>query len=342
MFRHVEQSKGETTMSKENTTNNIATTVINGLKANFQLASGVVEETEFTLPYQFTSDCDDRLANRAATLAYDLHIQYGKVVSGYFSALPVIAKIISDEPWKALKGCKGVNAFVESITGASKSTVSEMIKVAKCFYTSNGAVIEGWDLLTYSEMIAFSKYDEDIRTSARDKIMELGERRSRKAVKELLENERLALLEEKNKEEYEEQSRQIEESKNAETETREYSNPEEELKAENKELSSAVENGEFENVVEVVELLNTTQTVISDALLHISLDNKASKTILLGQVNELSKMLANISSYKSLLEYITAGTDYQKSVAKQISDKLGVNYNNEYVQEYVDTDSVQE
>lgn len=99
-------------------------------------ADGTVVESTFTFPVAFKKDVDERVKNHILTTSYKLAKDFDDVVRGYFSLLPNVAEMIKTKMWKECDNVKGANQFLIMVTGCSKATASELIKVATRFYTS--------------------------------------------------------------------------------------------------------------------------------------------------------------------------------------------------------------
>lgn len=99
-------------------------------------ADGTVVESTFTFPVAFKKDIDERVRNHILTTSYKLAKDFDDVVRGYFSLLPNVSEMLKNKMWKECDNVKGANQFLIMVTGCSKATASELIKVAGRFYSS--------------------------------------------------------------------------------------------------------------------------------------------------------------------------------------------------------------
>ena len=100
---------------------------------------------------------------------------YNGVTKGYFTMVSKLAVIIGNGYYKEITGIKTPNEFMTKIIGVSKSHASEMIKVARAFYTSLGNLKnEALGLFSYSELVLLADKDESIIQDVIDRITELG------------------------------------------------------------------------------------------------------------------------------------------------------------------------
>lgn len=104
-------------------------------KLEVMAIDGTMEERNYVLP-TFKAEVDKEIQTYNITVCAGLIQSFETVNRGYTTALPFISKMIKAEMWKNFEGIKGINALVENLTGCSKATASEMIKVATKFYTS--------------------------------------------------------------------------------------------------------------------------------------------------------------------------------------------------------------
>lgn len=266
-------------------------TRINNATTNMPLANGSEYELSFELPFSFKSGVDARVQSRVATLSFDLCQKFNKVAKGYISMLPVISNMIAEESWKELEGCKGLNQLIIAVTGCSKATASELVKVSKTFYT-NGKLIEGWSQFSYSELIklADSKIDDDTREAIRTRVLALGDKHTRAELLEIMKDEQAKALEAKNSEEYGEDAVDPN-SDNEQTEEGSAVELENEPKEHSEEFVN--EHSDFENVTDYVKRTNAGMLFLVAKLKGLY---NASKDI------SKTKVLENLSDFISQFE----------------------------------------
>lgn len=268
----------------------MANTLVNGAKNIFTLANGDECVENFELAYRFKAGTDARIQSRVATLAYDIMTKFNGVSRGYLSMLPAVSNILAEESWKELDGCKGANQLIISITGCSKATASELIKVAKCFYAS-GELVEGWGNFSYSELILLAdpKLDES-REGIRERIIALGSH-TRNELKEIIKEERAKALEAKNAEEYGDDAQNVEsEEKEAESSAVELE-PEVETPTQ---TGDADDDGDWDNVGDTFKRIDAYMVTIQATLKKLALDKSTSKVNL---QEELLNMASQVEEF---------------------------------------------
>lgn len=272
-------------MSRKQTQVVKGSTAVNA-KVNLALANGTTEEIDYTLPYAFKSGTDSRVVSRVCTLAMQMYKEYEAISTGYFKLVPLISNVLSEESWKELEGCRGINQFVESVTGCSKSSASEMIKVAKAFYTS-GKLDNGFELFSYTELVKLAGCEEEVREAVRDRIAALGGKaHTRKEMLEILKDEQAKALEAKNNEQFGDETANAEEGSESEQENAaDAPKVETEQEGEPLEDDTVEEMSEWDNVSDTIEFMNfTTLFMISktrEIALNANMTKADSKTALL-------------------------------------------------------------
>ena len=120
---------------------------------------------EFALDLQLVYKADTKQSVASATtMAIGEMLQaFNGVQKGYFTMLSRLAVIIGNNYHKNIVGIKSPQELLTKVVGTSRSTASEMVKVAKTFYTNLGNLKnEELGLFTYSELIKLSNCDESL------------------------------------------------------------------------------------------------------------------------------------------------------------------------------------
>lgn len=250
------------------------TTLVRNANSTFRLANGTDETIDFEIPFAFKDGTDKREVSRVCTLAYDISTKFNQITKGYFELVPIISNVIAEESWKALEGCKSLNSFIMSITGASKSQCSEMVKVAKTFYVSGVLSDPDYGLFSYTELVALSNVDEDVRENVLERIRLVGEKHTRKDVLEALKEERLKALEEKNNTEYGEDVKADSEDESSADSEDESSAAE--LETDSEPLAGDVveEKSEWSNVTDTINIMDVAIRLSASLIKGIIYDKK--------------------------------------------------------------------
>lgn len=162
---------------------------VNGKEEKFDLSEILVAR----------ADVQQDELNHASELALSIANSYSQIVKGYSSLCPFVAQAISAKIHTQFVGIKSMNQLVMAVTGCSKATASEIVKVSSTFYTEQGKLIKGYEMFTYSELIALTGVSESIREDVRLQIADLN-CHTRKDVKNAIEKinkQRQAEIEEK-------------------------------------------------------------------------------------------------------------------------------------------------
>ena len=154
----IEQNTSSTV--EQNTSSAISSTVENNTLMSTQ-ANG--EEFALDLQLVYKADTKQSVAS-ATTMAVGEMLQaFNGVQKGYFTMLSRLAVIIGNNYHKNIVGIKSPQELLTKVVGTSRSTASEMVKVAKTFYTNLGNLKnEELGLFTYSELIKLSNCDESL------------------------------------------------------------------------------------------------------------------------------------------------------------------------------------
>lgn len=159
-----ETENNATTMPiKQNTSSSVATNTSSTVEQ--QLLSTQANGEEFALDLQLVYKADTKQSVASATtMAIGEMLQaFNGVQKGYFTMLSRLAVIIGNNYHKNIVGIKSPQELLTKVVGTSRSTASEMVKVAKTFYTNLGNLKnEELGLFTYSELIKLSNCDESL------------------------------------------------------------------------------------------------------------------------------------------------------------------------------------
>jgi len=132
---------------------------ISNMQTNVATVGG--GEIQVTPELTFKADVSAAVQTAVSMQALQLIQGFQDIAKGYFKVLPTVAGILASECWKQLEGVKSVNSFITELTGCSKATASELVKVAGRFYTSDGEPLKWVEVFTYSELIQLASMDED-------------------------------------------------------------------------------------------------------------------------------------------------------------------------------------
>lgn len=169
------------------------------MEATIISVSGKEEKFDLSEILVARADVKQDELNHASELALSIANAYSQIVKGYSSLCPFVAQAISAKIHTQFVGIKSMNQLVMAVTGCSKATASEIVKVSSTFYTEQGKLIKGYEMFTYSELIALSGVSESVREDVRLQIAELN-CHTRKDVKNAIEKinkQRQAEIEEK-------------------------------------------------------------------------------------------------------------------------------------------------
>lgn len=159
-----ETENNTTTMPiEQNTSSSVATNTSSTVEQ--QLLSTQANGEEFALDLQLVYKADTKQSVASATtMAIGEMLQaFNGVQKGYFTMLSRLAVIIGNNYHKNIVGIKSPQELLTKVVGTSRSTASEMVKVAKTFYTNLGNLKnEELGLFTYSELIKLSNCDESL------------------------------------------------------------------------------------------------------------------------------------------------------------------------------------
>lgn len=159
-----ETENNATTMPIEQNTSSSVVTNTNSTVEQYLLSTQANGE-EFALDLQLVYKADTKQSVASATtMAIGEMLQaFNGVQKGYFTMLSRLAVIIGNNYHKNIVGIKSPQELLTKVVGTSRSTASEMVKVAKTFYTNLGNLKnEELGLFTYSELIKLSNCDESL------------------------------------------------------------------------------------------------------------------------------------------------------------------------------------
>lgn len=159
------RKENATTMPiEDNTSSSVATNDSSTVEQNTLLATQANGE-EFTLDLQLVYKAETKQSVAIATTSAlgEMIQAFNGVSKGYFTMLSKLAVIIGNNYHKNIVGIKSPQELLTKVVGTSRSTASEMVKVAKSFYTNLGNLKNPeLGLFTYSELIKLSNCDESL------------------------------------------------------------------------------------------------------------------------------------------------------------------------------------
>lgn len=156
----VTENNATTMPIEQNTSSTISSTVENNPLMSTQ-ANG--EEFALDLQLVYKADTKQSVASATTIAVGEMLQSFNGVQKGYFTMLSRLAVIIGNNYHKNIVGIKSSQELLTKVIGTSRSTASEMVKVAKTFYTNLGNLKnEELGLFTYSELIKLSNCDESL------------------------------------------------------------------------------------------------------------------------------------------------------------------------------------
>lgn len=159
-----ETENNATTMPiEQNTSSSVETNTNSTVEQKLLSTQANGEEFALDLQLVYKADTKQSVAS-ATTMAIGEMLQaFNGVQKGYFTMLSRLAVIIGNNYHKNIVGIKSPQELLTKVVGTSRSTASEMVKVAKTFYTNLGNLKnEELGLFTYSELIKLSNCDESL------------------------------------------------------------------------------------------------------------------------------------------------------------------------------------
>ena len=157
----------------EQLTNNVTTNEV--LSENSQTTAGLVLANGEILPVvgtiDFKADVEQTVINKVVDLTANLIGAYTNVSKGYFNMVSQVAILEGNGYFKKVKGIKSTSEFLQKFVGCSQSTSSELVKVAKTYYTTTGKMKDSeFSVFSYSELVKLAKHPEEVRELVKDRI----------------------------------------------------------------------------------------------------------------------------------------------------------------------------
>lgn len=159
--------------------NNEANATTNEVSAeNSQTEAGLVLANGEILPVvgtiDFKADVEQTVIHKVVDLTANLIGAYTNVSKGYFNMVSQVAILEGNGYFKKVKGVKSSSEFLQKFVGCSQSTSSELVKVAKTYYTTTGKMKDSeFGVFSYSELVKLAKHPEEVRNLVKDRVKEL-------------------------------------------------------------------------------------------------------------------------------------------------------------------------
>ena len=159
-------STGRTVRKKE---------VFNMSNANINeivLANGTMESVDgIVATIELVDGIDAQIVEVMNNCTASLITEYSNVTKGYFNMVSSVAIMLHNKFFKNIKGCKTINQYLLENIKCSKSTASELVKVASTYYNSKGKLENNdFGVFTYSELVKLATQPEDIRKEVAEVI----------------------------------------------------------------------------------------------------------------------------------------------------------------------------
>ena len=136
------------------------------------LANGTMESVDgIVATINLVDGVDAQIVEVMNNCTASLIKEYSNVTKGYFSMVSSVAIMLHNKFFKNIKGCKTINQYLLENIQCSKSTASELIKVASTYYNSKGKLDNNdFGVFTYSELVKLASQPEDIRKEVAEVI----------------------------------------------------------------------------------------------------------------------------------------------------------------------------
>lgn len=160
----------------EQLTNNATNVTTNEVSAeNSQTTAGLVLANGEILPVvgtiDFKADVEQTVIDKVVDLTANLIGAYTNVSKGYFNMVSQVAILEGNGYFKKVKGIKSTSEFLQKFVGCSQSTSSELIKVAKTYYTTTGKMKDSeFGVFSYSELVKLAKHPDEVRELVKDRV----------------------------------------------------------------------------------------------------------------------------------------------------------------------------
>ena len=136
------------------------------------LANGTMESVDgIVATIDLIDGIDSQIVEVMNNCTASLIAEYSNVTKGYFNMVSSVAIMLHNKFFKNIKGCKTINQYLLENIKCSKSTASELVKVASTYYNSKGKLENNdFGVFTYSELVKLASQPEDIRKEVAEVI----------------------------------------------------------------------------------------------------------------------------------------------------------------------------
>lgn len=136
------------------------------------LANGTMESVDgIVATINLVDGVDAQIVEVMNNCTASLITEYSNVTKGYFNMVSSVAIMLHNKFYKNIKGCKTINQYLLENIKCSKSTASELVKVATTYYNSKGQLSNlDFGVFTYSELVKLASQPEDIRKEVAEVI----------------------------------------------------------------------------------------------------------------------------------------------------------------------------
>ena len=136
------------------------------------LANGTMESVDgIVATIDLVDGIDEQIVEVMNNCTASLITEYSNVTKGYFNMVSSVAIMLHNKFFKNIKGCKTINQYLLENIKCSKSTASELVKVASTYYNSKGKLENNdFGVFTYSELVKLASQPEDIRKEVAEVI----------------------------------------------------------------------------------------------------------------------------------------------------------------------------
>lgn len=136
------------------------------------LANGTMENVDgIVATISIVDGVDKSIVEVMNNCTANLIAEYTNVTKGYFSMVSSVAIMLHNKFFKNIQGCKTINQYLLENVRCSKSTASELVKVATTYYNSKGQLDNSdFGVFTYSELVKLAAQPDDIRKQVAEVI----------------------------------------------------------------------------------------------------------------------------------------------------------------------------
>lgn len=136
------------------------------------LANGTMESVDgIVATINLVDGVDAQIVEVMNNCTASLITEYSNVTKGYFNMVSSVAIMLHNKFFKNIKGCKTINQYLLENIKCSKSTASELVKVATTYYNSKGQLNNSdFGVFTYSELVKLASQPDDIRKEVAEVI----------------------------------------------------------------------------------------------------------------------------------------------------------------------------